>query len=167
MTPIGLPHKKYLLPLVAHFLCCALFIVVVGCAPLKQDPPKADSPSIAARKDFISSPPSVRELTASIEGKSPEALQDDLSTYGENWLYGQGFGNTLLNLGTVVIFPPYALYLVGNAGLALAGFEPIYVTDALPDTPREEILSVYGHLASIPGAVAAKIAGREEATLQD
>jgi len=84
-----------------------------------------------------------------------------LRTYGRHWLYGQGVGRTIVNVGTVVLFPPYALYLLGNAGLALAGYEPLYVTSALPEPARDYTLAVYDGITSVPGRITARIAGEE------
>ncbi len=67
----------------------------------------------------------------------------------------------MANVGTVVVFPPYALYLLGNAGLALAGYEPLYVTDALPGEARDAALTVYDGITSVPGRIAAGVAGEE------
>lgn len=65
----------------------------------------------------------------------------------------------MLNIGTVVVFPPYALYLLGNAGVAFAGYEPLYVTDALPEPARKEVLGFYNGVTGVPGRVNALVAG--------
>ena len=66
----------------------------------------------------------------------------------------------MLNIGTVVLFPPYAIYLLGNAGIAFAGYEPIYVTDALPAPAKKEALGLYNSLTGVPGRVNALVAGK-------
>ena len=148
---------------VTFSFCPIVVFLAVGCSPARHPRPYYLVESKETQRPLSPTrTPSVKEISQTLENKSPEDLQDTLEEYGENWLYGQGLGATLLNVGTVVIFPPYGLYLLGNAGIALAGYEPLYITDVLPDTPREEILSVYGRVASIPGNVAAKIAGREQ-----
>ena len=65
----------------------------------------------------------------------------------------------MLNVGTVVLFPPYALYLLGNAGVAFAGYEPMYVTDALPEPARKEVLGLYNGVTGVPGRLNALVAG--------
>ncbi len=85
----------------------------------------------------------------------------ELERVGKDWLYGPGFGRSVLNIGTVVIFPPYAVYLLGNALLDAGGYQQLHVTDALPDAPREGVLSVYNGVTSVPGRAAAGIAGEE------
>lgn len=110
----------------------------------------------------LSQPMSFHEITRYSSETPPEELQAQLEQQAESWLYGPGIGRTMLNIGTTIVFPPYGLYLLGNAGLALAGLDPVYLTDILPETPRQEVLSVYDRVASVPGRVAASIAGREE-----
>lgn len=61
----------------------------------------------------------------------------------------------------MVVFPPYIAYLLGNAGLALAGYEPLYVTNLLPNTPRGYVLTVYDGVTSVPGRFNAAVAGEE------
>lgn len=78
---------------------------------------------------------------------------------GENWFYGQGVGEAIMNVGTVAVFPPYALYVLGNAGLKYAGLNPLYVTNTLPEQPRKQVLQVYDSIASVPGRVNATLAG--------
>lgn len=107
-------------------------------------------------------PPSIPDL-ANGRQQPPrvEELGSKLETAGANWLFGDGIGKTMLNVGAVVAFPPYAIYLVGNAGLAMFGQEPLYVTDLLPEAPREGYLTVYDAVTSVPGMVTSTIAGEE------
>ena len=92
---------------------------------------------------------------------TPEEANRKLAQFGHDWFYGGGFGRTALNVGTVVLFPPYAIYLVGNACLQLADREPLYITDALPDAPREGVLKIYNEFTSVPGRIAAGVGGEE------
>lgn len=107
-------------------------------------------------------PPSVPDL-ASGKQKPPtfDELGGQLETAGANWLFGDGIGKTMVNVGAVVLFPPYAIYLVGNAGLAMFGQEPLYVTDLLPEAPREGYLTVYDAVTSVPGLLTSTVAGEE------
>jgi len=91
----------------------------------------------------------------------PEKGQELLGEAGANWWYGQGLGETALNVGAVVAFPPYAIYLLGNAALSLSGYEPIEFSNALPEAPREQWRSVYEGVTESPGRVTAAIAGEE------
>ena len=92
---------------------------------------------------------------------TPEELQPQLESATHKWFYGPGVGRTALNIGTIVLFPPYALYLLGNAGLNMAGFPQIHVTDALPPEPRDAVNGVYDDVTSAPGRLNAFIAGEE------
>lgn len=88
-----------------------------------------------------------------------EELQDNnhFSDTFLDWMLGGGIGRTALNVTTVVVFPPFALYLLGNAGIALAGYDPLYVTDALPDSARTGVLSAYNEVTSVPGRINAAV----------
>jgi hypothetical protein len=108
-------------------------------------------------------PPSFRQIVDRAE-KNAEAGRssgDELSQFGRQWFYGPGFGRTLANVGTVVLFPPYALYLLGNAGLALAGYQQLYLTSALPNPARRYVLDVYDGVTSVPGRITSTVAGEE------
>ena len=135
------------------------FLFIVGLTSCSRT---AYSPRPSPSDDPFSRPPSFRQIVTDAE-KSADT--DDstaqLRLYGHQWLYGPGVGRTIANVGTVVLFPPYALYLLGNAGLALAGYEPLYVTSALPAPAREYTLSVYDGITSVPGRLSAGIAGEE------
>ena len=107
-------------------------------------------------------PVSIADLASGkSEPPTPEEANRKLAQFGHDWFYGGGLGRTTLNVGAVVLFPPYALYLVGNACLQLADKDPIYVTDALPEKPREGVLRVYDEFTSVPGRITAGVSGEE------
>lgn len=101
--------------------------------------------------------------TMALVGKPipPEKAKEVLSEVGSNFAYGSGLGDTALTVGTVVIFPPYALYLLGNAVLSFSGYEPVTVSSLLPDKEGKEWSSMYDSVVSVPGKVVAAAAGRE------
>ncbi len=92
---------------------------------------------------------------------SPTQTKSDLDELKKNWVYGHGIGETALNIGTAVVFPPYALLLVGNAGLVLSGHEPLRLSEALPGGLREGWRGVYDGVTSVPGRVSAGINDEE------
>lgn len=92
---------------------------------------------------------------------APEKAEQLLDVVGENWLYGNGIGSTALNLGAAVAFPPYALVLLGNAALTIAGYEPIEVSKVLPEEIGNVWSDAYDGVTSGPGRVAAFVADRE------
>lgn len=112
--------------------------------------------------------PELREVSlqrASLSNRPADSPQDQAplsaSELGKHWFYGQGLGTSILNVGTSIAFPPYAIYLIGNAGLDIAGLPTLYATNALPKKPRSFVLKFYDGFTSIPGRFAALIAGEE------
>ena len=72
-----------------------------------------------------------------------------------------GLGTAALNVGAIVLFPPFAIYVVGNAVANLAGYEGVYVSDALPEEDRKDFNDGYDTVVSAPGRVTAAVAGKE------
>ncbi len=117
-------------------------------------------------KDLLQ-PPSLSKLASGeVPPPEPEELQNELAEVSQRWFYGHGIGQTITNVSTVVVFPPYAIYLLGNAGLKLAGFQPLYITNALPEEPRKKVLTFYENVTSVPGRVNSAFAGREFDTIE-
>ena len=137
------------------------FIFFVACSPSKE--PVLHHSEVNTRSAKQSP---INQSRNSTEEFGPEISknkdpQTELKAYGNRWLYGPGFGRTAANVGTTVAFPPYAIYLLANAGLQLAGFRQLYITDALPETPRGALNEVYAGITSVPGRLAALIAGKK------
>lgn len=106
----------------------------------------------------LESPPSIKEISKAVKN---DTANDQLKGVGEWWLFGPGLGHSILNIGTAVLFPPYALYLLGNAGLALAGEEPIRIVNILPEGgPREAVNNTLDGICSVPGRITSGIAQR-------
>ncbi|MBP9837310.1 MAG: hypothetical protein KBC84_01205 [Proteobacteria bacterium] len=84
-----------------------------------------------------------------------------LEQVGSNWFYGQGIGKTTLNVGTAIAFPPYLIYLVGNAGLSLAGYQPLSISGILPEDSKNFVDKVYDETTSVPGRITSGVAGVE------
>ena len=110
----------------------------------------------------LTKPPDIGALArGEVKPPSVDEANKELEKQGENWLYGKGFGSTTLNVATCIVFPPYILYLLGNAGLEMAGYEPIHITDAVPEPARGGVNEVYDDVVSVPGKIAAETAGEE------
>lgn len=92
---------------------------------------------------------------------TPEETEGLLGQVGENWWYGQGVGSTALNAGAIVAFPPYAAYLLANGILNVSGYEPLEITDALPEEQKEAYDEAYRDFTSGPGRLNAAVAGEE------
>lgn len=130
--------------MVKFVLIAAFSTIILGaCGSLRPLEPSED-PSAMARQPL-----------------TPEESEELLREAGDNWLYGHGMGATALNIGTVVAFPPYALYLLGKGAMSLAGYEPLEFSDALPDEAEETWNEAYDSVVSVPGRAAAFAAGRD------
>lgn len=122
-----------------------LFLPLCGCSLLEKEPEPANP-----------------ELQALIKKPlAPEKTEQLLSEVGDNWLFGQGMGSTMATVGTVVVFPPYALLVAGNAGLSLAGYKQLWLSDALPEEGKEAWRSAYDSVTEAPGKMSAAMAGEE------
>ncbi len=130
-------HKQLLILII-------LIIMASGCSVLKkkQDPDPDLNTALS------------RPLT-------PEQTGEVLTEASENFVLSSGIGGAALNIGTSILFPPYALYLIGNGVLEYAGYEGIYVTDALPEAAREKWEAGYQQLSSVPGRAIAGASGQE------
>lgn len=91
----------------------------------------------------------------------PEKAKEVLSELGQNFAYGPGLGDAALNIGTAVVFPPYAIYLLGNVLLSVSGYEPVTVASLLPQEQGQAWSNTYDSVVSGPGKVVAAMAGRE------
>ena len=98
------------------------------------------------------------------EPLSPENTSDLIDEVGSNWLYGQGMGETAATVGTIVVFPPYALWVIGNAALQLSGEEPIEVSKILPEESGKVWRTTYDEITSVPGRTTAAVSGEEYRT---
>lgn len=127
---------------------CALgaSLVISGCGVIREKPPEEGDHEII---ELVKKP------------ISPEKSGELLKQTGGNWFYGQGIGETAVNVGTSVVFPPYAIYYLGNMALSVAGYEPLYVTNALPEDSRDAVNGVYSGVTSAPGRLTAAVAGEE------
>ena len=130
-------------------LIAILMLLLSGCfADLKHKPPE-QNPVATVIQDRIQNPADT--------GTTSEVMRE----VGENWLYGQGLGDTALAAGAVAAFPPYAAVLLGNAVLSLSGYEPIWFSDALPEDEKGQWQSFYDSVGQSPGRFSAAIAGEE------
>ncbi len=91
----------------------------------------------------------------------PEQAEKLLEAVGGNWFYGQGLGDAALTVGGIVLFPPYGLFVLGNAVLDVSGYEPVRISDALPDEQAEGYREAYDAVTGVPGRVTAAVAGTE------
>lgn len=131
-------------------LCLALPVLLLltascGCGVIKKKEPDSAPSGV----DMVGKP------------MPPDKAKEVLSTAGSNFAYGPGLGDAAVTVGTVVVFPPYALYLLGNAVLSLSGYEPVTVSSMLPEEQGKAWSNTYDSMVSGPGKVVAAMAGHE------
>jgi hypothetical protein len=122
----------------------ALLFPVVGCGVIKEKPKSQQS-----------------EIAAVSQPMSSEKAKAVLGEVGGNFAYGPGLGDAAVNLGAVIVFPPYILYLLGNTALSLSGYEPVTVSSVLPEEQGKAWSNGYDTVVSGPGRMVAAASGRE------
>lgn len=129
----------------AHFTLTALLgMTLMGCGVIKERPESEPTSFAVVGKPM-----------------SNEQAKEAISEIGGNFAYGPGLGDAAVQVGTVVVFPPYALYLLGNAVLSLSGYEPVTVASLLPEEQGKSWSRTYDSAVSGPGKVVAAMAGHE------
>ena len=129
-----------------HIKTSTLIILIIfcfsGCGVLKEKP--AD-PTL----DFLNRP---------LTQEESEKLASEV---GGNFIYGQGLGEALLNIGGIVLWPPYAIYVLGNGAISLSGYEPLHVTNLLPENAKDSYDTGYNAVTSAPGRLSAAVSQEE------
>lgn len=142
-----------------------LIIFLVGCSPTTapdNQPLDLDGEVGRPRLMNPTEPPDFIGLSkGEVVPPNSEEAQEILKKEGADWFYGKGLGATILNVGAIFVFPPYGLYLVFNAGMKMAGEEPIYISDALPDGAREGVQGAYDEVVGVPGKVTSRLANEQ------
>ena len=88
-------------------------------------------------------------------------VQELNSRVVDSYVYGEGLGDSVIKVGTAVVFPPFLLVMLGNAALSATGHEPVGVSTFLPEKAAEGWNKAYSEVASAPGRVSAGVAGRD------
>lgn len=127
-----------------RFVIQFVLVSLCGCSLLRERP--ADEPTV---------------LSSPTHPMSPEKAQEVMESAASNWFFGQGVGETVLNAGAVMAFPPYLAVVLGNAALSLSGYEPITVSGLLPEEQGEVWSDTYDSVAASPGRLSAAVAGKE------
>lgn len=95
------------------------------------------------------------------EALTPEQAEAQAGEMIGDWAYGEGLGTTMVQIGAVIAFPPFAIALIGNAGLSLSGYEPVTVAKILPEPVGNAWKEGFSTVVSAPGKVSAAVAGEE------
>lgn len=127
-----------------HLTNSLVVVSIMGCGVIKKKP--EDQPD---------------ELAVVGKEMSPEQAEAVLGEVGSNFAYGPGIGDTAVNVGAVILFPPYIIYILGNTALSLSGYEPVTVSSVLPEEQGRAWSNGYDTLVSGPGRMVAAMAGRE------
>jgi hypothetical protein len=101
----------------------------------------------------------LQKLTS--EPLTPEQTSELVDTAAGNFFYGPGLGETALDVAGMILFPPYALVVVGNSALSLAGYQPLSIKRVLPEDVKKDYSSVTDTIYSGPGRVVAGVSGKE------
>ena len=147
-------------------LLCGVLLLSPACTRSLDSSGRAQSSSLtlAAAKPHTqtqSFPTAGELIRGEKQAPSGAAVKQEMETQGRRWFYGQGIGRTAANVTTSILFPPYLIYLLGNAGLTLAGYQPVYVTNLIPEQPRKHVVGALDAVTSVPGRINAYIAGEE------
>lgn len=132
-----------------------IFIFLLSACASKRE-------SAAPNTYQFSEPPSISDLaTGKVKPPTGEELQEGLANAGHNWFFGSGLGVTAANIGTVVVFPPYGLYLIGQAATRMAGYEPYTISDAIPEPIYQPVNVVYEGVTNAPGLMNSWVFGEQ------
>lgn len=149
-----------------------LFLVLCGCSiQSNKGSGQSDSPSKTYSKKSVeerqagviaAAKPEISFFKNAVDTPlSPDNTSELLDEVGSNWFYGQGLGETAVTVGAIAVFPPYALWVVGNAAMQLSGEEPVEVSKMLPEDGGEIWRATYDGITSVPGRTTAALAGEE------
>lgn len=151
--PLSHPYRA---PALLAVIVCSI-LSICSCVPKAKPAPEEGAGGVAI--DPVSGLPNPIDLaTKPLPPEEAKALLGDLAG---NWFYGAGVGEAAVSASAIVLFPPYALYLLGNSILSMSGYEPLYVTNALPEEQKRAFDSAYADITSAPGRLNAAIAGKE------
>jgi len=138
--------------LLRHLIILISLGIIIGCSPKRG----------SLSHYSFDNPPSIPDLaTGKTKPPTADELQEGLSEFGHRWFFGPGFGRTAVNVGTAVVFPPYALYLVGQAVTRMAGYEPYTISDAIPEPLHSPSMVVYEGVTDAPGLLNSFLFGEQ------
>ncbi len=102
--------------------------------------------------------PDLPPITKPLSEEQRNAVLDEM---GRNFVYGDGLGNAAINVGAAILFPPYIIALVGNGALSIAGYEPLSISQVMPEKVREPYVTGRDAITGAPGQAVAAMAGEE------
>ncbi len=130
--------------LLSRDFCTILLISCLACSPKKEVKP---------------TDPIMAELS-----RKPFSIEESKVLFGEladNWFFGPGVGRAAWSIGSIVAFPPLAVYFLATGITEAIGYQPVYWSDLLPDEGRKPLLGFYGLVTDAPGSLFAAMAEKE------
>ncbi|HMO02232.1 MAG TPA: hypothetical protein PKA79_04475 [Oligoflexia bacterium] len=112
---------------------------------------------IIRKKEENSFPPVKEIITTPLSAEEHNELLRETT---RNIFYGEALGRTAVAAGSTIVFPPAALYWLGNLALDLAGYETIGPASFMPPEAGKEAQSLYVAIVSAPGRIVATAAGQ-------
>lgn len=100
-------------------------------------------------------------VTKSKKSMTPEHAKFVLTETGKNFAFGNGLGEAAVFIGSIFVFPVYAIYrgTVSVANAFGAGIPPAY--SLLPEPGQEVAKTSWDTITGAPGWVVAKTVGEE------
>lgn len=151
---------------------CLIFVVlcfVSACGVSKSPAPEPSSPKVKVTADGKPLPDTpvltlerVQKIAA--EPLSPKETGEVVDTALTNFFYGPGLGETALDVTGVMLFPPYAMVLIGQTLVRLAGYESPRFIEIFPEEQQHAYDATMDTVYSGPGRLVSAAAGEEYRT---
>jgi hypothetical protein len=98
------------------------------------------------------------------EPLSPKETGEVVDTALTNFFYGPGLGETALDVTGAMLFPPYALVLIGQTLVRVAGYESPRLIEMFPEEQQQSYDETMDMVYSGPGRLVSAAAGEEYRT---
>jgi hypothetical protein len=151
---------------------CLIFLAlcfVSACGMSKTPAPEPSPPKVNFTADGKALPDTpvltlerVQKLAA--EPLSPKETGEVVDTALTNFFYGPGLGETALDVTGVMLFPPYAMVLIGQTLVRLAGYESPRFIEMFPQEQQQAYDKTMDTVYSGPGRLVSAAAGEEYRT---
>jgi hypothetical protein len=132
-------------------------------------PETSPLPNVNSTSDLtpLSEPPVLtleRVQKIAAEPLSPQETGEVVDTALTNFFYGPGLGETALDVTGVMLFPPYAMVLIGQTLVRLAGYESPRFIEMFPEEQQHAYDATMDTVYSGPGRLVSAAAGEEYRT---
>lgn len=151
-----------------------LFIIVLyflsACGMSARPAPETANPPNVNSATPPTSPPDTPVLTLervqkiAAEPLSPKETGEVVDTALTNFFYGPGLGETALDVTGAMLFPPYAMVLIGQTLVRLAGYDSPRFIELFPDEQQQAYDDTMDVVYSGPGRLVSAAAGEKYRT---